>query len=69
MSNENTASKGVGSTGGSADRAQDYYRLNYIENLYSSGNQKAWNEFMVLACERGFRRAADMQRLQPNKVI
>lgn len=57
----------VGSTNGSADWLQDYYRLNYIENLYSSGDQRARNEFMLLACERGFRRAADMKRLSPNR--
>jgi hypothetical protein len=44
-------------------RADDYYRLNYIENLYSSGKQKEFHDFMSLVCDRGFRRAADDKRL------
>ena len=47
------------------DRVNDYYRLNYIERLYSDGSQKKWHEFMVLVCQYGFRRASDMCRL-PN---
>lgn len=41
----------------------DYYRMNYIENTYSSGKHKEWHDFMSLVCDHGFRKAADKKRL------
>jgi hypothetical protein len=48
-----------------AEEQKDRYRLNYIENLYSSGDNREWHKFMGMVCEYGFRRAADMRRTVP----
>jgi hypothetical protein len=44
-----------------APALSDTERLDKIEALFSSGNTYAWNEFMTLVAEKGFRKAADIK--------